>query len=198
MRLLMWIVTGLIAAVSLGGLQPSRCEGSSKPGEPGKTFTFSKSDLPPVDFSKKKRGVEVEGFLLTASLAQLRVAPNGKVLLHLVLKNKSAKDRVLLQSRPETEYILYIESQSGKPTTIDKTNGPLYWADSKTLKPNEEFAEDFVVSDSYSFSSPGRYRITAARRVPGLNGHSFPYVVSNTVTLTVSKNVKTNPPKPAS
>ncbi|MCX6343679.1 MAG: hypothetical protein NT018_01235 [Armatimonadetes bacterium] len=193
MRTFIWLFSGLVATSLFAWAVPCGSQGSAKPQKDAKSISIGENGPPHVDFSKGKRGVKVDGFTLKGSLAQARVAPNSNVVLHLVLRNTSSTERTVMETRPETDYVLCIESAKGKRVILDKASNAFFRRIARTLKQNEELVADFTVSDSYKFSCTGRYRITAARTIGRLDGRSETQVVSNTVTLTVSKDVEAEP-----
>jgi len=155
---------------------------------PSGTITRSRAETNAAARTKStmdRRGLIAEGFRLTAAFQNSTVAPGQPVGLSFALENRTAQALRFWESYPELDYNLIVLNARGDqlPATRDGSAVvSMVWRDAQ---PGEVLAYTYALDEMYDISAVGKYRITASRRVPRLDGNGWTEVVSNTVVLKV-------------
>ena len=143
--------------------------------------------LPPASlFAQPNRGTRIAGVVLRAELERSTVAPGGRVMIKLTMKESGTEVRAVAPSM-ESRYVLHIKDAKGRQFVTGDTSPQMTMGQKPELQTSEEATTEIDAADYFAFSGPSKYWITAACRIGTTASGTPVYVVSNTVELTVSK-----------
>ena len=137
-----------------------------------------------------KRGIHNSGLILEASLDRSAVIPGGQVCLRLLMRNDSKQSsQQFLISDPTVDYSLIVKDDKGRNIPKKKLmpfDGSLH---TESLPPGRESVTTYPLTISYDINKLGTYSITASRKIYTPDDKHTSDLVSNTVILTVAKNL---------
>ncbi len=147
-------------------------------------------------------GASVEGQSLSISTSKAVYAPGEQIILNVRLKNFGTTDVTEARHGPIEIISLYsigvsLEHDRAVPMTTYALEQVRRFVDlpgsgrARTLKPDEDIADETVLSWFFDFSRSGKYTITAKRKVMKANGDwSSVEAVSNRLTISVDEELR--------